>query len=109
MWNQPRVALHELRAECSAPLQRITREILRLPMTEHTIAQIIDGLPTRECYVGPGDSISCKKHPDIASRAEPTEEATALASKFCSSIDIQAVTITAEVCYISRGKRECTT
>lgn len=38
-----------------------------------------------------------EQHPDIASRTKPTEEAIALASDFCSSLNVETVTITAEV------------
>jgi hypothetical protein len=98
MQSRPRVALYQLRSDCATPLQHITRKLLSLESTQRTLAQVIDGLPTKDNYFGPRDSICYKQHPDIASRVSPSDEAYALASKFCSSLDLEQLIITATVC-----------
>lgn len=100
MWDEPRVALFQLRDDCSAPLQKIMREILALPITKHAIAQVFDGLPVRDDYFGPPDWVDYVKNPEIASRDTPTSEGRASASSFCSSLDVQSVSITAKVCLL---------
>ena len=95
--EQSKVALHQLRPEYSGFLQRSIRKILDLQITRDTIAQIIDGLPTKSNFIGPPDVIDSRKHPDIEAREKATEDAYDLASAFCASLDIEAIYITAEV------------
>lgn len=100
MHNQPRVLVHQLHPDYSSRLEQITRKILNLKTFQHALAQIIDGIPTKDDYIGPTGGISTEPHPDIALRLRPTEEACALALKCCSSLDLSVLDVAASVCLI---------
>lgn len=92
-----RVNIFELHEDCSTLLQKIVRDIFSLAITKHAIAQIFDGLPVKDDYFGPPDDYGYSiADPRIASRDVPSTEAVAFASKFCSALDVQSISVTAK-------------
>jgi hypothetical protein len=101
MDRQPRVALHHLHAECSAPLGQILWKLLSLNNTQQALAQIVEGIPTENNYFGPPDSTWYKRNPDIAAHIKPSDEVWSLALKYCSNLDLKTVNINATTARLS--------
>lgn len=104
MHNQPTIALHQLHSECSTPLEDILRRLLSLGSTQQALAQIVDGIPTRDNYFGPPDSMWYQRHPDIAAHVISSEEASSSTSQFCSQLDLKTINVTATVGLLNSNK-----
>jgi hypothetical protein len=90
------VSLYELHSDAAKLLTRALRRLLSVPSVQQTVAQIIDNMPIQGHYYGV-NYLGRHPHPDVEHRAMPSEDATKLARKFCSELDLSTLAIHAQV------------
>jgi hypothetical protein len=89
------ISVADLEPEKAAVLKRVLSSVLGFHHTRRTFAQVIDGLPTCDTY----ETMTTLRD-DLKPRAEPSQDALALARAFCDSEDtITSLALNSTVCF----------
>lgn len=90
------ICLSDLKASATDLITNALRKLLSLSLTQQTVAQIIDDMPIRGHHYGL-DYPFRHPHPDVERRSTPSDDATQLAKKLCSEIDLSALVVDTQV------------
>jgi hypothetical protein len=90
------ICLQDLKANATDLIANAVRKLLSLPSTQQTVAQIIDDMPIRRHHYGLDYPLR-HPHPDIERRSAPSDDATQLAEKLCSELDLSTLTVDTQV------------